>query len=128
MSDYIETVVLDHTCLVALHDGDEFFTGLYIEASHQRGRILVPSLCILAADRLRPGCGTYAASLRFTEEVPFTAGHAVEAMSWPRVEPGVAHAAAVAWQMAAAGEPVTVLSLRPEEYPFTSIQVLNPYE
>ncbi|OKK02903.1 hypothetical protein AMK26_22445 [Streptomyces sp. CB03234] len=124
----METVVLDHTCLVALYEGDAFFTGLYIEASHQRGRILVPSLCVLAADRLKPGCGAYAAGLRYAEGVPFTTAHAMEAVSWPRAEHAVAHAAAVAWQMATAGEPVTVLSLRDEAYRFTSMQALNPYE
>jgi hypothetical protein len=128
VSDYVETVVLDHTCLVALHEGDAFLTGLYIEASHQRGRILVPSLCVLVADRLKAGCGAYAAGLRYAEGVPFTTAHAVEVVSWPHAEPAVAHAAAIAWQMAMAGEPVTVLSLRDEAYRFTSVHALNPYE
>ncbi|MEU9173977.1 hypothetical protein AB0D34_40485 [Streptomyces sp. NPDC048420] len=127
MSDYVETVVLDHTSLVALYEGDPFFTGLYVEASHQRGHILVPSLCVLASDRLKPGCGQYAAGLRYAQSVPFTTAHAVEVLSWPRAEPAVAHAAAVAWQMATAGEPVTVLSLRDEAYRFTGVQALNPY-
>lgn len=128
MSDYVETVVLDHTCLVALYEGDAFFTGLYIEARDQRGRILVPSLCVLAAERLKPGCCAYAAGLRHVEGVPFTTAHAVEAVSWPRAEPVVAHAAAVARQMATAGEPVTVLSLRDGVYRYTGVQALNPHE
>ncbi|WP_416970216.1 hypothetical protein [Streptomyces sp. 4F14] len=128
MSDSVETVVLDHTCLVALYEGDAFFTGLYVEASHQRGQILVPSLCVLAADQLKPGCGAYATGLRYTEGVPFTTAHALDAVSWPRAEHSVAHAAAVAWQLATSGQSATVLSLREAEYRFTSIQALNPYD
>ncbi|MHC5906129.1 PIN domain-containing protein [Streptomyces sp. S6] len=128
MSDSVETIVLDQTCLIALHEGDPFFTGLYVEASHQRGRILVPTLCILEADRLKPGCGTYAAGLRYTEHVAFTTAHALEALAWSRAEPAVAHAASVAWCMAVAGEPVTVLSLRADAYRFTSVHALDPYD
>jgi hypothetical protein len=128
VSDYVETVVLDQTCLVALYEGDPFFVGLYVEASHQRGRILVPSLCVLAADRLKSGCGPYAAGLRYVDGIPFTTAHAVEAVSWPRADLAVAHVAAVAWQMATAGEPVTVLSLRDEAYQLTGIHALNPHD
>jgi len=128
MSDSVETIVLDHSCLTALHEGDPFLTGLYVEASHQRGRILVPTLCILEADRLKPGCGAYAAGLRYVEAVPFTTAHALEALSWPRAEPAVTHTAAVAWCMAVAGEPVTVLSLRADAYGFAGVHALDPHD
>ncbi|MFE7113378.1 hypothetical protein ACFU98_44965 [Streptomyces sp. NPDC057575] len=45
------TVVLDHTALAALYRADPFFTGLYIEASRGTGRVIVPSLSVLAAER-----------------------------------------------------------------------------
>ncbi|MFJ8604957.1 PIN domain-containing protein [Streptomyces shenzhenensis] len=120
------TAVLDHTALTALFRADAFFTGLYIEASRGTGRVIVPSLSVPAAERQVAGAGKHAASLRFAENVPFTAAHAVDAMDWRHVDWPVAHAAAIAWQAAKAGEPLTVLSLKPELYAGTGITPLNP--
>ncbi|MFF4519730.1 PIN domain-containing protein [Streptomyces mirabilis] len=108
------TAVLDHTALAALYRADSFFTGLYIEASRGTGRVIIPSLAVLAAERQVAGAGKHAASLRFAENVPFTAAHAVDAMDWRSVDWPVAHAAAIAWHAVKAGEPLTVLSLEPE--------------
>ncbi|MBC7268719.1 MAG: hypothetical protein H5T76_08325 [Streptomyces sp.] len=120
------TAVLDHTTLAALYRADPFFTGLYIEASRGTGRVLIPSLSVLAAERQLAGAGKHAASLRFAENVPFSTAHAVEAMSWPSVKWPVAHAAAIAWQATRQGDPLTVLSLEPESYAGTGITPLNP--
>ncbi|MFD8425567.1 PIN domain-containing protein [Streptomyces sp. NPDC059466] len=120
------TAVLDHTALAALYRADPFFTGLYIEASRGTGRVLIPSLSVLAAERRLTGAGRNAASLRFAESVPFTADHARDAMDWGKVEMPVAHAAAIAWHAVKAGEPLTVLSLEPELYAGTGITPLNP--
>ena len=120
------TAVLDHTALAALYRADPFFTGLYIEASRGTGRVIIPSLSMLAAERHVAGAGKHAASLRFAENAPFTAAHAVDAMTWGNVDWPVAHAAAIAWQAVKAGEPLTVLSLEPELYAGTGITPLNP--
>ncbi|MFJ9729384.1 PIN domain-containing protein [Streptomyces sp. NPDC101209] len=120
------TAVLDHTALAALYQADPFFTGLYIEASRGTGRVIIPSLSLLAAERRVTGAGKHAASLRFAENMPFTAAHAVHAMGWQTVDWPVAHAAAVAWQAATVGEPLTVLSLEPKLYAGTGITPLNP--
>ncbi|MEU8718634.1 PIN domain-containing protein [Streptomyces sp. NPDC048663] len=120
------TAVLDHTALAALFRADAFFTGLYIEASRGTGRVIIPSLSVLAAERQVVGAGRHAASLRFAESMPFTNAHAVEAMDWAHVVWPVAHAAAIAWQAAKAGDPLTVLSLEPELYVGTGITPLNP--
>lgn len=120
------TAVLDHTALTALYRADPFFTGLYIEASRGTGRVLIPALSVLAAERRVTGAGKHAASLRFAQSVPFTAAHAVGAMDWKDVDWPVAHAAAVAWQAMKDGEPVTVLSLEPALYGATGITPLNP--
>ena len=71
----IPTAVLDHTALTALYRADSFFTGLYIEASRGTGRVIVPSLSVLAAERLMTGAGRHAAALRFAQSVPFSAAH-----------------------------------------------------
>ncbi|GAA5705931.1 hypothetical protein AQJ43_36855 [Streptomyces avermitilis] len=120
------TAVLDHTALTALYHADPFFTGLYIEASRGTGRVLVPSLSVLAAERQVAGAGRHAASLRFAENVAFSTAHAVEAMAWPSVDWPVAHVAAIARQAAKEGEPLTVLSLDPDLYAGTGTTPLNP--
>ncbi|MFI8952764.1 PIN domain-containing protein [Streptomyces sp. NPDC053750] len=120
------TAVLDHTALAALYRADPFFTGLYIEASRGTGRVLVPSLSVVAAERQLAGAGKHAASLRFAEHVPFTTGHAADALNWREVDWPVAHAAAIAWDALRAGEPVTVLSLDSDPYTGTGITPLNP--
>ncbi|MCX4546507.1 hypothetical protein [Streptomyces sp. NBC_01565] len=120
------TAVFDHTALVALYQADPFFTGLYIESSRGTGRVLIPALSVLAAERTAAGAGAHAAHLRFAEAVPFTAEHALDAVSWPTADWQVTHPAAIAWQAAKSGEPVTVLSLTPEAYEGTGIYPLNP--
>ncbi|MEV7417738.1 PIN domain-containing protein [Streptomyces sp. NPDC089919] len=120
------TAVFDHTALVALYQADPFFTGLYIEASRGTGRVLVPSLSVLAAERAVPGAGSHAARLRFAEHVSFTADHALDAAAWPGTDWPAAHPAAVAWQAAKSGEAFTVLSLTPEAYEGTGISPLDP--
>ena len=47
-------------------------------------------------------------------------------MDWKNVDWLLAHAAAVAWQAAKAGEALIVLSLGPELYAGTGITPLNP--
>ncbi|MBO3682357.1 hypothetical protein [Streptomyces sp. NEAU-YJ-81] len=120
------TAVLDHTALTALYRADPFFTGLYIEASRGTGRVLIPSLSVLAAERHVSGAGAHAVTLRFAGAIPFTSDHAAEAMAWPGLDWAVTHPAAIAWQAAKAGEPVTVLSLQPELYAGSGITPLNP--
>ncbi|MCX5112500.1 hypothetical protein OOK13_29295 [Streptomyces sp. NBC_00378] len=88
--------------------------------------VIVPSLSVLAAERQVTGAGRHAASLRFAENVPFTAGHAVDAMDWRAVDWPVAHAVAIAWHAVKAGDPVTVPFLEPELYAGTGITPLNP--
>ncbi|MFJ5033120.1 hypothetical protein ACIQB5_34775 [Streptomyces sp. NPDC088560] len=120
------TAVLDHTALAALYRADPFFTGLCIEASRGTGRVIVPSLSVLAAERQVRGAGRHAASLRFAEHTPFTAAYTAEAMDWKNADWPVAHAAAIAWHAVKAGAPVTVLSLYPDLYKSTGTIPLNP--
>ncbi|MFJ6076364.1 hypothetical protein ACIQFU_37015 [Streptomyces sp. NPDC093065] len=82
----IVTAVLDHTALAAPYRADPFFTALYIEASRGTGRVLLPSLAVVAAERETTSAGRHAAALRFAESVPFTAVHAVDTTSWPNTD------------------------------------------
>ncbi|MFD7531976.1 hypothetical protein ACFV8E_31010 [Streptomyces sp. NPDC059849] len=99
---------------------------MYIEASRGTGRVIVPSLLVLAAERQATGAGRNAASPRFAEKVPFTAGHAVDAMDWSAVDRPVAHAAAIAWHVVKAGEPLRGLSPEPELNAGTGATPPNP--
>ncbi|WP_251055418.1 hypothetical protein [Streptomyces sp. ISL-66] len=63
-----------------------------------------------AAECATPGAGVHAARLGFAETGPFTGAHALDASSRPATDWAVTHPAAMAWQAAKAGEPVTVLS------------------
>ncbi|TFV30038.1 hypothetical protein E4K10_47330 [Streptomyces sp. T1317-0309] len=77
------TAIVDHTALITLlYRADHFLTGRYNKASRGAGRIRIPSLPLLAAERHIPGSGAHAASLRFAEQVPFTSMHALEARPW----------------------------------------------
>ena len=89
------TAVPDYAALAALFRADLFFTGLYIEASRGTGRVINPSLSMVAAERQLAGAGKHAASLRFAKNAPFTAAHAVAAMGWRNVDWPVPHAAAI---------------------------------
>ncbi|MFB0620355.1 hypothetical protein [Streptomyces sp. AGS-58] len=66
-----------------------------------------------------------AAAVVLPQLVPFTAAHAMDELDWKNVDRPVAHAAAIAWHAAKAGEPLTVLSLEPELYAGTGITPLN---
>ncbi|HWU06967.1 MAG TPA: hypothetical protein VN520_11380 [Streptomyces sp.] len=50
----------------------------------------------------------------------------MDAMDWKDVDWPFAHAAAIAWHAAKAGEPLTLLSLEPESYAGTDIIPLIP--
>lgn len=119
-------VILDHTALIALHQADPFFAGLYVETSRGTGRLLLPALSLLAAERAIPGAGTHAAALRYAEQVSFTTEHVVTAAGWPESGWAVTHPAAIAWQAARAGENAVVLSLEPGRYAGTGVTPLDP--
>ncbi|MGW2206861.1 PIN domain-containing protein [Streptomyces sp. NPDC001774] len=121
------TAVLDHTALAALYQADPFFTGLYVEASRGTGRVLIPALSLLAAERAAPGAGEHAASLRYAEHIAFTTAHARDALVWPGADWQIVHAAAIAWQGVKDGDQVTVLSLDPGLYEGTGVTPLNPF-
>ncbi|MFE4686417.1 hypothetical protein ACFRNJ_37440 [Streptomyces sp. NPDC056721] len=94
---------MDHTALVALFDADELFTGLYTEAGHQRGRIVVPTMSVRAAEKTRPGAGVPPSRLRHVEHLPFTTEYALLAAAWPRTDIAAAHPATAAGEAGLVG-------------------------
>jgi hypothetical protein len=73
-------------------------TGLCTEASHQRGRIVVPAMRAWAAEKTRPGAGVHPSRLRHVEHLPFTTEIRPVAAAWPRTDIAAAHSSASAWE------------------------------
>ncbi len=121
-------VLLDHTCVQALAEGDEFLNGLYVEASYGHAELVVPALSAAAAEREKRGTGQHVLQRRFITVEDFTREHAVMGIAWPRVDWRVMHPAASVILAARAGVNATLLSLEPIEYIGTGVDALNPRE
>jgi hypothetical protein len=87
-------VLLDHTCIQALAEGDEFLNGLYVEASYGYAEIVIPALSATVAERDRPGVGRHILSRRFTTIADFTRAHALVAGAWRQADWRILHPAA----------------------------------
>jgi hypothetical protein len=119
-------VLLDHTCIQALADGDEFLNGLYVEASYGYAEIVIPSLSAVVAERERPGAGQHILGRRFTTAADFTSAHALVAGAWRQADWRVLHPASSVIVARQAGEDATLLSLNPDLYAGTGVSPLNP--
>jgi hypothetical protein len=119
-------VLLDHTCLQALAEGDEFLNGLYVEASYGYAEIVVPAVSAAVAEREKPGVGQHVMSRRFTTVADFTGAHALVAGAWQHADWRILHPAASVIVARQAGEDPTLLSLDPDLYAGTGVSPLNP--
>ncbi|MGW4758462.1 PIN domain-containing protein [Streptomyces chartreusis] len=121
-------VLLDHTCVQALAEGDEFLNGLYVEASYGHAELVVPALSAVAAEREKHGSGQHVLQRRFVTVEDFTRDHALMGTAWARMDWRVLHPAASAILAERAGVTATLLSLDPREYIGTGVSALNPRE
>ncbi|MGW1562862.1 PIN domain-containing protein [Streptomyces sp. NPDC002144] len=121
-------VLLDHTCIRALAEGDEFLNGLYIEASYGYAEIVIPVLSATAAEREKPGAGQHILNRRFTTTTDFTQVHALVAGAWPQADWRILHPAAAVLVDQQNGDDTTLLSLAPRLYTGTGVSPLNPLE
>jgi hypothetical protein len=119
-------VLLDHTCIQALAEGDEFLNGLYVEASYGYAEIVIPALSATVAERERPGAGQHILSRRFATVADFTHAHALVAGMWPQADWRILHPAASVLVARQGGEDATLLSLDPDLYLGTGVTPLNP--
>lgn len=119
-------VLLDHTCIKALAEGDEFLNGLYVEVSYGYAEIVIPALSATVAERERPGAGQHILQRRFTTAADFTPAHALVAGAWRQADWRVLHPAAAVILARQAGEDATLLSLGPDLYAGTGVSPLNP--
>ncbi|MGW2748094.1 PIN domain-containing protein [Streptomyces sp. NPDC001450] len=119
-------VLLDHTCIQALAEGDEFLNGLYVEASYGYAEIVIPALSATVAERVKPGAGQHILSRRFTTVADFTHAHALVAGMWRQADWRILHPAASVLVGRQAGDDATLLSLDPDLYLGTGVTPLNP--
>ncbi|WP_329282467.1 PIN domain-containing protein [Streptomyces sp. NBC_01451] len=119
-------VLLDHTCIQALAEGDEFLNGLYVEASYGYAEIVIPALSAVVAERARPGSGRDILNRRFTTVADFTHAHALTAVAWRQADWRILHSASSVVVAEQTGVDATLLSLDPELYAGTGVSPLNP--
>ncbi|MBZ9644610.1 PIN domain-containing protein [Streptomyces sp. PSKA30] len=119
-------VLLDHTCILALAEGDEFLNGLYVEASYGYAEIVIPALSAVVAERERSGAGQHMLGRRFTTAADFTSAHALVAGAWRQADWRVLHPASSVIVARQTGEDATLLSLDPDLYAGTGVSPLNP--
>ncbi|MFJ3214214.1 PIN domain-containing protein [Streptomyces flaveolus] len=119
-------VLLDHTCIQALAEGDEFLNGLYVEASYGYAEIVIPALSAVVADREKAGTGQHILGRRFTTVADFTHAHALVAGAWRQVDWRILHPAASVLVDRQAGDDATLLSLNPDLYLGTGVTPLDP--
>ncbi|WP_151484884.1 PIN domain-containing protein [Streptomyces albicerus] len=119
-------VLLDHTCIMALADGDEFLNGLYVEASYGYAEIVVPALSATVAERKKPGVGQHVLGRRFTTVDDFTGAHALVAGAWKQADWRILHPAASVMVARQTGQDSTLLSLDPDLYAGIGVSPLNP--
>ncbi|MGV9991270.1 PIN domain-containing protein [Streptomyces sp. NPDC003374] len=119
-------VLLDHTCVHALAEGDEFLNGLYVEASHGYAELTVPALSAAVAERERPGTGQHVLNRRFVTTTAFGTAHAAVAGAWQQADWRVLHPASALIVAQQTGEDATLLSLTPDLYRGTGVTPLNP--
>ncbi|MEU5403610.1 PIN domain-containing protein [Streptomyces sp. NPDC005963] len=121
-------VLLDHTCVQALAEGDEFLNGLYVEASYGHAELVVPALSAVAAEREKRGAGQHVLQRRFLVVDDYTRDHALMGAAWARMDWRIMHPAAAAILAERAGVSATLLSLEPSAYIGTGVGALNPRE
>lgn len=119
-------VLLDHTCIQALAEGDEFLNGLYVEASYGYAEIVIPALSATVAERGRPGSGRDILNRRFTTVADFTRAHALAAVAWRQADWRILHPASSVVVAEQTGDDTTLLSLDPDLYAETGVSPLNP--
>ncbi|MEU8975808.1 PIN domain-containing protein [Streptomyces monashensis] len=119
-------VLLDHTCILALAEGDEFLNGLYVEASYGYAEIVIPALSATVAERDKPGTGQHVLGRRFTTTGDYTRAHALVAGAWRHADWRVLHPASSVIVARQAGQDATLLSLEPDLYVGTEVSPLNP--
>ncbi|OEV02997.1 hypothetical protein [Streptomyces oceani] len=120
--------VLDDTTLLALGNGNSRASALIVRG-HRKVNIhlMVPTLCLLEADRQREGVCVHIGALEMldTVDLDFPATLAVSALVRKGVRLGIAHARVAAAPAPDLPEGAKVATIAPELYADTETAVLD---
>ncbi|MFI6700130.1 hypothetical protein ACIBJC_14335 [Streptomyces sp. NPDC050509] len=124
----LQHLILDDPTLLALGGGNKPASALVMRGYRNPDvRLLVPTLCLLEADRKREGIGVHAGSLNalHTVDLDFPGSLHVAELARAGVPIGVAHAAVTAAPAADRPNGAIVATVAPENYEGLRVAVLD---
>ncbi|MFC9424539.1 hypothetical protein [Streptomyces sp. NPDC056987] len=124
----LQHLILDDPTLLALGGGNRPASTLVMRGYRNPDvRLLVPTLCLLEADRKREGVGVHAGSLDalHTVDLDFPGSLQVAELARTGVPIGIAHAAVTATPTADRPAGAIVATVAPENYEGLRVTVLD---
>lgn len=119
--------LLDDSALLALGQGYPALSGFIVDAAAGRAVLMVPALCLCAAEAQRPGIAEHVGALPVDiEALDMSATIPVGRLISEGIDWQIAQAVAAALPSAVYPEGRVVLSVRPERYQATSIRPIDP--
>lgn len=119
--------LLDDSALLALGRGYPALSGFIVDASAGRAVLVVPALCLCAAEAARPGIAAHIGALPVDiEPLDLSATMPVGRLIADGIDWQIAHAVAVALPSVAYPEGRVVLSVQPARYQATTVQPIDP--
>ena len=119
--------LLDDSALLALGRGYPALSGFIVDAAAGRALLMVPALCLCAAEAKRPGIAEHVGALPVDiEALDLSATIPVGRLISEGVDWQIAQAVAAALPSAMHPEGRVVLSVQPERYQATPIRPIDP--
>ncbi len=119
--------LLDDSALLALGRGYPALSGFIVDAAGGRALLMVPALCLCAAEAQRPGIAEHIGALPVDiEPLDLSATIPVGQLISEGIDWQIAQAVTAALPSAVYPEGRVVLSVQPERYQATSIRPIDP--
>jgi hypothetical protein len=119
--------LLDDSALLALGRGYPALSGFIVDAAAGRALLMVPALCLCAAEAQRPGIAEHVGALPVDiEALDLSATIPVGGLIGDGIDWQIAHAVAAALPSAMHPQGRVVLSVQPERYQATAIRPIDP--
>jgi hypothetical protein len=124
----LQHIILDDPTLLALGGGNQPASALVMRGYRNPDvRLLVPTLCLLEADRKRKGVGVHAGSLEVlhTVDLDFAGSLQVAELARAGVPIGIAHATVTAEPTGDRPTGAIIATVAPENYEDLRVPVLD---
>jgi hypothetical protein len=121
-------MVLDDPTLLALGYGNHATSSLIVRGHRNPElRLLVPTLCVMEADRKREGVGVHIGSLEMlhTVDLGFDGALVVAALSRKGLALGIAHAVHTAQPAPERPDGAVIATVAPENYEGTKVRIMD---